>query len=467
MITHRVDERSVMKRTLIWLLLLAAPVSAQKIRIPPVTRDTLENGLTVLLMQYTKVPVVNFRLVVHGGSAQDGEGREGVASVTTALMREGTSTRSASDIAKAIDFMGGYLSVDAGLDYCAANAEVLKKDVDSCLSLFADVVMRPSFPEEELERERKQRLAGLEAIKEEPASVVSLVFSRSVYGRHPYGLQRNGTHASINGMTRDLLLEFYRRTFMPNNAVLVVVGDVQRDTMLGKLRAVFSSWPRGERQDQKPDMPGPVVGKQVILVDKPDATQTQIRLGHTGIDIRSPDYFPVMVANTVFGGAYTSRLLEELRVKRSLTYDATSVFPAGLCGGSFGIGTFTKNGTATEAIDVILEQAGKFREKGATAEELQKAKNYIAGNFARSLQTPAALASRLTDIELYGFPAGYLAGYVEKVRGVTSDDVRRVADKYFRLDDRILVLFAPASVVRQKAEQYGTVQVISLDEAVK
>jgi zinc protease len=387
--------------------------------------------------------------------------------MTTSLMREGTDSRSATDIARAIDFIGGSLSVNAGQDYCAAVAEALAKDADTCLALFTDVLLYPSFPKEELERERKQRLAALDAVKEEPRALTSLVFNRTVYGAHPYGRQRGGTRQSLDAIERKDLQEFYRRVFFPRNAVLVVVGDFRAQEMLGRIQQAFAGG-NGEAPDTSViSAPAYVKGREVVLIDKPDATQAQIRMGNIGIDIRNPEYFPVMVANTIFGEGFTSRLVEELRVKRSLTYNAGSGFATGLAGGSFSIGTFTKNATLGEAIDVILAEVQKFRQIGATADELKKAKNYMAGEFARSLQSPGALASRLTDIELYGFPQDYLTRYIERLRAVTADDVRRAAQRYFAYDDLVMVLLAPAEEVRPTADKYGPVTVLPLDEAVK
>jgi zinc protease len=460
-------ETTVMKQTLLALLLLAAPLHAQKINLPAFSRHTLDNGLTILLMEYRKVPLVHLRLMVRGGSAADPEGREGLASVTASLMREGTDTRSATEIARAIDFLGGSLAVSAGLDYCVASAEVLNKDLDSCLALMADVVLRPSFAEEELEREREQRLAGLDAMKEEPGAVASLVFTRSVFEGHPYGRQHQGTTSSLRELQRKDLVAFHRRTFIPNAAVLAVVGDFAGGAMIEKLRAAFGGWIPGDTAAAPMPTPVRVAGRRVILVDKPDATQVQIRAGNTSIGLRSPDVITANVASTVLGGGFTSRLVEELRVKRSLTYGAGSGFSTALHGGSFSASTFTKNETMEEAVDVLLEELKKFHDDGVTAQELEKSQNYIAGSFARSLQSPGALAGRISDVEFFRFPEDHLRGYIERLRKVSRSDVRRVAGTEIPVDDIILVLLGPASSLRTAAEKYGPVTVVPLDEAVK
>ena len=456
-----------MKLLTLLICLFTTTALSQQIQIPPVSRDTLANGLTVILMEYHKVPVIDLRLVVHGGSAQDPDSLPGVASMTTGLMREGTTTRTSTEISEAIDLLGGSLSVAAGADYCAANTEVMTKDLDTGLSLFADVILNPVFPDQEIDREKEQRLAQLDAIKENPSGIASMVFNKNVYAGHPYGRQGSGTRRSLESISRDDLMEFYHRFFVPNNAVLAVVGDFKQAEMMQKVRTAFGSWQRGELAKAHPAIPSAASGRKVVLVNKPDATQTQIRIGNTGADMKNPDRFALEVAGTIFGGGFTSRLVEEVRVKRSLTYGAWCGFPASLFGGSYVIGTFTKNETVKETIDVVLAELKKLREKGVTKDELQKAENYIAGDFARGLQTPEALASQITDVEIYRFPRNYLATYIQNIRNVQLEDVKRVIGKYFLLDDLVFVLVGPEGTVHSAVESYGPVSAIDLDHAIE
>ena len=382
-------------------------------------------------------------------------------------MREGTTNRTAPEIAEAIDLIGGSLTVASGLDYCAAKAEVMAKDIDAGLDLFSDVILNPVFPVEEIKRERKQRLAKLDALKEEPSSIASITFNKTVYGSHPYGRQSFGTKASLELLKREHLVDFYQRTFLPNNSMLVAVGDFNSQEILGKIKSVFDGWRPGARREVSLPPPSLVRGRNIVLVNKADVTQTQIRVGNIGVDIRNPDYFPITVANTVFGGGFTSRLVEELRVKRSLTYGASSRFSRYMFGGVYSIDTFTKNKTITETINVVLEELKKFRERGPTKKEWQKAQNYIAGSFARSLQTPAALAAEISDIELYDFPKDYLESYIENIRAVKLADVQRVAHEYFLLDDLLLVLVTPAQETLPAIKQYGEVSILELRDAIQ
>lgn len=442
------------------------PAPGQRLHIPPRTRTVLDNGLSVILVEYRKVPVVHFRLAAHGGSAQDPDGLEGLAATVTSLMREGTKNRTSSQIAEAIDFIGGSLSAGAGLDYCAVRAEVLAKDLDTGLALFADIILHPVFPPDELERERKLRLAGLEAMKEDPGSIASVTFTRSVYGAHPYGRQAFGTRTSLAAMRREHLVQFHKRTFHPANCVLVVVGDFNSAELLDKLSAAFGSWTSRNDTVQSIKEPTRSRGHRVVVVDKPDVTQTHIAVGNVGINIRHHDFFAVRIANTIFGGGYTSRLVDALRIKRSLTYGATSSFSANLAGGTFAISTFTKNETTGEIVDVILEELGKFHSDGATREEYDKARNYLVGIFARSLQSPEALAMRLTDIEIFGFAQDYLETYIERQRSIPLEDVQRSIREYFTPEDLVFIFVTPAKETRAVVERYGPVRSVALKDAV-
>ena len=462
-------QRVKMKQIYIVLALLLwySMGEAQKIQMPLSTRRSLSNGLTVILMEYRKVPVVHYRLITRGGSAQDPDGLEGIASITTALMRQGTATRTATQLAQEVDFMGGTLSASAGFDYCAVNGQVLKKDMDAGLDLFSDIILNPVFSQEELERERKQRLADLEAIKEDPHRAAGVMFNKTVYGTHPYGRQSSGTKTSIGSFTQEQVLEYYRRVFLPNNSILVVVGDFVSKDMLAKIESKFGGWKSGEMKDRSLLHPAKINGKKVVLVDKPDATQTQIWIGNIGVDAGHPDNFAIDVANTVFGSSFTSRLMDELRVKRSLTYGASSSFPSNLYGGTYVISTFTKNETLTETVDVVLEEIRKYREKGGTVEEVKKAQNYLSGEFARSLQTPEALAFNITSVELYGFPKNYLDTYIEKLKAVSNADVQRVVSRHFLLNDLLFVFVGPAKLDSSIVERYGPTSVVDLKDAVQ
>ncbi len=465
-----------MKRFLILCVLIAgiaavalpqAATGAADVQIPPFTTHTLGNGLTVVLMEYHQLPLVELVMTVGGGRALEPDSLTGLASMTAELLRQGTQTRTATQIAEQVDFVGGVLRTSAGLDQFTISGEFLTKDLPAGLALFSDVILHPVFPQEEIDRERSQRLATLESIKEEPGNIASIAYNRRVYGMHPYGRQALGTHASLPRMTRDAIIAFERQTFVPNNALLVVVGDFQEKAMLASVESAFGMWPRGTAPSVPSVAPKRISGRHVVIIDKPDVTQSQIRIGNTGVDILNPDRYTLQVANTILGGGFTSRLVEEIRVKRSLTYGANSSFASARQGGTFTVSTFTKNRSLRTTIDVALAELKKIREHGVSAAELSKAQNYIAGSFARNLQAPENLAAQLSTMLFYHLPDDYLRGYVRRIHAVTLADINRVVPKDIPYDDLLILVVSNPAETRAQLEGLGPIEVVPLNAAVE
>ncbi len=455
----------------LFLLLLAAAQTAASgndaVNIPPSTSVTLDNGLKVVMMEYHRLPIVEMRLTIGGGTSLDPDSLTGLAGMTAELLRQGTATRTATQIAEQVDFIGATLGTGADDDFFSISTEFLTKDMETGLGLFADVVLNPTFPREEIDRSRSQRLAGLEQAKENPRAIAAVAFAKAVYGNHPYGRQSDGTAASLPRITRDALTAFYRSTFLPNNSLLVAVGDFRPEDMLARIKGAFGGWKPGAMPALPSAKPEFHTGRRVVVVDKPDATQTQIRIGNTGIGILNPDRIAITVANTILGGGFTSRLVDRIRVKNSLTYNIGSSFSAGRIGGSYLISTFTKNQTVRKTIDLTLAEVKKIRDDGVTAEELSKAKNYIAGSYARSLQAPDDLAERLSMSIFYGFPDDYLRTYVSRVNSVTSDDVLRVLRKYFEYDNLVFVLVTNPGETKSQLDGLGPITEITLEKAIE
>lgn len=449
------------------LLFLATIGEAQTVNIPAYTVQTLDNGLRVIIMEWHKLPIVELRLTTRGGSSFDPPGKEGLGSLTSGLLRQGTTNRSANQISDAIDFVGGSLSTGAELDYSYASCEVLSKDLKTGLALFSDVVLHPSFPDSELQRERSHRLAEIEGYKEDPRTIAGLAFSRAVFGTHPYGHAAIGTKSSLQSIKRDDVERLYRDACIPNASILTVVGDVESDEILKELKSIFGEWKKGTRRASTVAPPKAITGVHVVMIDKPDVTQTQVRIGNVGIERTNPDYAAIMVANSILGNGFTSRLVEEIRVKRSLTYGVSSGFRANLVNGLYVISTFTKNPSVREIIDVALGEVKKFRDSGATAVELEKAKNYLAGEFARSLQSPGVLASQISGVEFFGLPKDYLNTYIEKLDKVTLSYVQRVAKKYFPINDLVILVVTPAKKTEPLVKSLGEVKVIPFDQAIQ
>lgn len=453
---------------LVLLLELArAGWAADELAVPPVMRATLPNGLRVVVAEYHELPLVDIAVFVGAGAAQDPSGKAGLAALTASALRRGVGRLSAEDLAKAIESLGGTISSAAGTDATVVTAEFLSGDFAAGLDLLRQVLREPEFARDEVRRARDEQLAGLVAALEEPSAIAEKCFAPWLYGRHPYGRSVDGSRASVEDLDRGDVRDFYERWYRPNNTILVIVGDVRTEDALARVRTAFGDWK--PRPDAVPDRAGPPAGvtsRRVLLVDKPDATQTQIRVGAMGLARKDPDLLPSQVANTILGGGFTSRLIEELRVKRSLTYGASSLFVPRLVGGDFRLQTFTKTPTTLETLKLALAVEGDFRRQGLDPKLVAKAKTYMAGQFPLRLETPEALAARLAEIEFHGLPKDELATYRSRVAAVTPADASRAAATYMPTPDAVaIVVVGKAAEIQAPLEaEFGKVRVVKPED---
>lgn len=449
---------------IIFTTILVAVVSAEPPpgKILDYERIQLENGLSVLLMEYHKLPLVYFELRVRGGASVDPDGREGLANLAAELLRQGSDTRTAAEIAEELDFVGGSLDIDVNADFTAVTAEFLRKDLATGLDLLAEIVARPAFSAEEVERVRKNVLGQILRVRENSPVIANQAFEAFLYKGHPYGRPVRGTETSVKSVTRDDIVGFHQKNYRPQNAILAVVGDFTADEMAARITKAFGDWERGAASSSPArSLPAEPDKWQILVVDKPDVTQTQIRLGSFGIDRRNPDFHAIQVANTILGGGFTSRLVDEIRVNRGLTYGVFSFFAARAERGPFVIATFSKNATALETLQVALDELKKFREQGASPAEIEKAKNYLVGRFALGLQTPESLAEQMSDLEFYGLPPDFVDSYQENVRAVRLEEVNRVAVEHFPYENLAVVVVTDAKLLKDQLEELGEVTVRS------
>jgi zinc protease len=433
------------------------------VKFPPFQLRTLANGLSVVVVTHDEQPVVSLRLIVRSGGAQDPVGKPGVAAMVAALLDQGTTTRTAQQVADAIDFAGGDLSIGAGRDLTFANVTVMKDSLDLGIGLLADVVRRPAFADAELDRQRRLIVSGLQVNYQNPEYVAAVVFDRLVYGQHPYGLPRAGTPASLQRLTRDDLVEYHRRHYAPNNCLLAVVGDVTLDEAIAAVTAAFGDWPRREvPADTVADPPKPA--RRIVVVDKPDAVQTEIRLGQIGIRRRSNDFLALDLAIRILGGEGGNRVHRVLRNERGLTYGASVDADTLKRSGAFVARTFTRPETTAEAVRVLIEEFWRLRREPVSEEELSTAKAFVTGRFPLTIETATAIGAQVLEVLFYELPVGELQTFRQRVNAVTVDDVERVATGYLQPDRLTIVLVgnAGALVDQLKRAGIGRVEVIPL-----
>jgi zinc protease len=438
---------------LAFLLCPAAP--AQSLRLPPHEKFVLKNGLTVLLLEKHGVPLINIFAIVKTGAAADPSGEEGLASVTAALLRKGTKTRTAQQFSADLDYIGGSFSADAGADFTSITAEFLTKDLARGLELFSDAVLHPTFPQSETDKILAQSLDGIKSAKDDPNSVLGLYYAGYLYGAHPYGRSSDGDELSLKRIQRDAIAKFYEANYAPRNTILGVAGEFDAAEMRKKLEETLGAWPARSAPNVSIPAAPQARGKRLLLIDKPDATQTYFAIGNIGTAANDPDRVAIRVVNTIFGGRFTSELNEALRVESGYTYGASSFFDSRKAPGPFGIFSFTKNETTTPAIDLALQVLEKLHKNGVTEEQLKSAKSYIKGQFPPSIETSGQLARRIVVNEFYGLNDDEVNQLEARLDAVTPAIAKQVIEKHFPLDNLVFVLIGKASAIGPAVKKYG------------
>ncbi len=433
--------------------------AASEIKLPPVERKVLENGMMLIVMEDHRLPLVNMKLGIWGGSASDPVGLEGVCDLTAKLVRKGAGVRSASEIAELVEFMGGTLDSHAEKDYSLVEAEFLSKDFVEGLGLLGDVVLKPAFAPEEFQREKRRTLGTLERVPEDPYELADREFGMFLLGDHPYAHPADGTLSSVESIDLKHLRDYHDRFYRPQMAVLVVVGDVSGEEVIAAAVDVFGAWEGNGEQRTLPPDPWAPGGPRILLIDKPDATQTQIRIGNRAVSVTHQDYIPLYVTNVLFGGGFTSRLIDEIRVNRGLSYSPRSRYYGMASGGVFVIKEYTRNEQAMEAIAVTLDLVRGLREEPIPVEEVEKTKNYVNGLFPLRLERPESVAMRLLEMELYGLGDDYIERFPDEVAALGAGALQDAARDHIAYEDFVFTVVGVAEELQGPLSEYGEVKV--------
>lgn len=446
------------------------PGAAPSLKLPPIQKRTLANGLPVWIVEMHKVPLANLALVVKAGAAVDPAGKYGLANFTAAMLDEGAGSRSALELADAIDFLGASLSTGSSFDASSIRLQAPVSRLDDALPLMADVTLRPSFSQTELERLRKERLTSLLQTRDDPAGLASLGFARLIFGpRHRYGTPAMGNEASNGEMTVNDLRSFYSAYYQPQNAHLIVVGDVTADAVMPKLEKAFGAWKNGAASARPAIETAAQHGpRQIYLIDKPGAPQSQVRIGWVGVPRSTPDYYPLAVVNTVLGGSFTSRLNQNLREEHGYSYGAGSSFDMRMSAGPFTASSGVQSDKTTESLQEFFKELNGIRQP-IPAAELTRAKNYLALGFPGEFETTGGMAGNLVQLVVYGLPESFFSDYVPKIQAVTVADAQRVAVQYIQPDRFAVVVVGDLAKIEPgiRAAGLGPVRVVSVDEILK
>jgi len=448
-----------------------APGPTPALTLPAAEKFTLANGLRVWLLEQHEVPLVQANLVVLSGASADVPGRFGAASMTAAMLDEGAAGKAALVLADEVEFLGAELSTTASFDASTVRMSTPAAKLGDALALMAAVALSPDFPADELERLRTERLTGLLQARDDPAALIGLAFPRLLFGpEHRYGTGAGGTETSLKALGVAELKTFHRSHYRPDNAVLIVVGDTTTATLRPLVEARFGSWAAdGAAAAPFPVRASPQPGKrQIFLVDKPGAAQSQIRIGLVGVPRSTPDYIALDVLNTILGGSFTSRLNTNLRETHGYSYGAMSRFDMRRAAGPF----FATAGVQTDKTAEALKEF--FVELNAIltpvpADELARFKNYAALSFAGEFETNSQLAAKLGELATYGLPDDVFADYVGAVQRVTSADLMRVAKQYLLLDRMAVVIVGDRAAIEApvRATGLGPVTVVAIVDVMK
>ena len=411
-----------------------------RVSLPPVVTRELPNGLRLMIVEHHELPIADFVLVVESGGTIDPAQRSGLASLTAAMLTEGTASRSSLEIAEQAAFLGVSLNASSDWDASIVRLHTPTAQLDSALALFADVALKPSFPQAEFERIRKDRLTSLLQLRDRPTAIANQAYAAILYGnQHPYGRQLFGTEQSVQALSSAELQSFYRTNFVPNNSTLIVVGDLNPAQIEAKISALFGGWQRGNVSPASFSEPPKSGATTVYLIDKPGAAQSSFRIGAVGVPRSTRDYFALSVLNTILGGSFTSRLMQNLRETRGYTYGARSSFDMRKSAGPFTASAEIVANKTDSALIEFMKELNAIREQVPT-DELAKAKRYMQLGLPGDFETTQQIAAALIPVALYDLPLDYYNNYVQNVEAVTQADIQRVARQYINPGSLAIVI---------------------------
>lgn len=441
--------------------LAAATLAAQprpQVRLPRYAREVLGNGAVLDLIPRKGVPLVSVQVTVKGGAESDPPELAGLSTITAELLRRGTGARTADRFSEELDFIGATFSARVEPQATVITTEFLSKDADRAIGLLADAVLHATFPEEEVKKALAQRIEASKASKDSPMAAASLYYQAFFFGQqHPYGRLSGGDEISLKRIDRAAITAHHARMYAGSNLIVAAAGDFDQAEMRAKLAKAFGEAPAGKAYEWQKDRPAANgSGARLLLVDKPDATQTYFWIGNTGITRTHPDRIPVWIVNTLFGGRFTSMLNDELRVNSGLTYGASSRVDENRLTGRISMFTYTRTDATVKAIDLALATLKRLREQGISAEQLASAKAYLKGGFpTQHLETSAQLADALSEIELFGLTRSEVDDLFARIDAVTVEQANEAIRKHFGSGDLVFTLVGNAAKIRESVKKYA------------
>jgi zinc protease len=444
-----------------------APVSKEvlRVKLPKPVEVVLDNGLTVMILEDHRFPVVNMSLQMSGaGPIFDPADKPGLANLTAQMLREGTKTRNSRQIAEEVDKLGATLGANSGFGSTAAsiNASGLSDNFDQWFGLLTDMLINPSFPADEFGKLKARQKTALMQQRTQPGFLSQERFRRVVYGNHPAAVFST-TPAVLDSLTPEMLAAWHRERYVPQNAILGIAGDVKASEVIAKLKTALAGWKRTDYKETLPPNAKPTTEGKIYLIDRPNSVQSTIMMGNIAIDRRHPDYIPVVVMNGVVGGSASARLFLNLREEKGYTYGAYSGFTALKYPGPWSASSDVRTEVTEGAMTEFMRELNRIRDEKVSVDELEEQKRSIVANFALSLESPTDLLSYSTIRKIYGLPDDYWETYPAKIMAVTADDVQRVARQYVNPKTQQIVVVGDAKTIKPILEKFGTVVVFDAE----
>jgi predicted Zn-dependent peptidase len=438
-----------------------APEELKKLSFPAYSEQKLKNGLEVVVVEHHEQPVASLWLAIKAGSVLDPEGKSSLASYTGSLLNKGTKTKDSKQLAEWIESVGGSFSASTDEDGTVLTISILSEYLPTAYEFLADVVLNPTFPEDELEEERKRAVTGIEFEKSDPDAMADRHFHAVVYGNHPYAIRP--TTETVEAVTRDDVAAFHKKNYVANNALIFVVGDVSAKQVKKDVEKYFGKWAAGT-----PDVPNYAASpertaKNIALYHRPGSVQTNMQVGQLGLRPTDPDWPAVQVANRVLGGGATGRLFMTLREKHGWTYGAYSGWSKPKDIGTFDAQANCRTEVTDSALTEMLSQIDRIVKEPVSEEDLASAKSYLVGNFPTTIETPSQIAAQVGQVKLLGLDKSYLENYRKQVAKVTTADVQRVMQKHLHPDKLAIVLVGDATAIKDKVEPIASVALYDIE----
>lgn len=431
-----------------------APLPSKALNIPTPFETTLANGLQLVIVESKRLPLVSYRLAFRTGSASDPQELPGLMRMMTGMLTEGTETRTSRQIADEVARLGATLTAGSNADYTVVAASALSVYSDQILDLMADVALRPSFPDDELQLEKQNSIQRLVRQRAQPDFLANERLSRILFGQHPYATI-SATPESINATSREHLQSFHRSMFIPNNAVLIVTGDIERDAVSRRAGELFGKWNEGQETEQMFPAPPARTARAIYVVDRPGSAQSNIVIANTAITRTSADYFPMLVMHTIVGAIPSSRLFMNLRESKGYTYSPSSDLDTRRTAGSFRATAEVRGPVTGDSLKEFFYELERIRNETVAEKELKDAKAFLTGVFPVRLETQEGLIDQLVQIKMFGLPADYLQTYREHVNAVTAADAQRVARQYVMPDKTAVVIVGDAAAIMDQIKPYS------------